>query len=114
MTRARTPGSLSTRTAMVCRSTGGVIGRCPGGATASHQHHAVLGDRLFPPLLGAEQHLVDEVVALGGLRRPQPPPAEPLGELYEIRQRRRVALRVTAAVQQLLPLPHHPHVLVVE
>src|SRR3954454_23468105 len=51
MTRASTPGSLSTSTAIVCRSTAST-------ARASHQHHAFFRDRPLGLVLGAEQHLV--------------------------------------------------------
>ena len=37
-----------------------------------------------------------------------------LGELHEIRQRIHVALGIAAAMQQFLPLPHHPHIFVVD
>src|SRR6266403_5643195 len=50
MTRASTPGSLSTSTAIVCRSISVTY--------ASDEHHAFLGDRFFGLVLGPEQHLV--------------------------------------------------------
>src|SRR5437660_11658304 len=50
MTRASTPGSLSTSTAIVCRSIPVTY--------ASDKHHAFLGDRFFGLVLGPEQHLV--------------------------------------------------------
>src|SRR5260370_41335179 len=69
MTRASTPGSLSTRTAIVWRSVASVISgprafRPPAARTAelqsrpSHEHHALLRDRALRLVLGAEQHLV--------------------------------------------------------
>src|SRR6266436_2194833 len=51
MTRARTPGSLSTRTAMACRSRSATPG-------ISNEHHALLRYRLPGLVLGAEEHLV--------------------------------------------------------
>src|SRR6516165_11200794 len=51
MTRASTPGSLSTRTAIACRSSSAT----PGG---SNENHALLRDRLLGLVLGPEQHLV--------------------------------------------------------
>src|SRR5205085_6445776 len=50
MTRARTPGSLSTSTAIVCRSI--------SVTRASDEHHAFFGDRFLGLVLGPEQHLV--------------------------------------------------------
>src|ERR1051326_5341279 len=54
MTRANTPGSLSTRTATVWRS----IVSLSGNGRASHQDHALFGYRLFRLVGRAEQHLV--------------------------------------------------------
>src|ERR1043166_10293502 len=54
MTRANTPGSLSTRTATVWRS----IVSLSGNGRASHQNHALFGYRLFRLVGRAEQHLV--------------------------------------------------------
>src|SRR4029077_5712667 len=51
MTRARTPGSLSTRTAIACRSRSATPG-------VSNENHALLRDLLLGLVLGAEQHLV--------------------------------------------------------
>src|SRR5690242_10390701 len=51
MTRASTPGSLPTSTAIVCRSVGST-------ARALDQNHAFFRDRPFGLVLGAEQHLV--------------------------------------------------------
>src|SRR6267378_728133 len=51
MTRARTPGSLSTRTAMACRSRSAT-------PDVSNQNHALLRDRLPGLVFGAEEHLV--------------------------------------------------------
>src|SRR5262249_18841684 len=51
MTRASTPGSLSTRTAMAYRTRSA----SPG---VSNENHALLRDRLLGLVLGAEQHLV--------------------------------------------------------
>src|SRR3954454_13214127 len=51
MTRASTPGSLSTSTAIVWRSVTSTL-------RASDQHHAFFRDRPFGLVLGAEQHLV--------------------------------------------------------
>src|SRR5438045_1158900 len=48
MTRARTPGSLSTSTAMVCRSI--------SVTRASDEHHAFFGDRSLRLALGPYQH----------------------------------------------------------
>src|SRR5712691_6338525 len=45
------PGSLSTRTAMACRSSSATSG-------VSNQNHALLRDLLLGLVLGAEQHLV--------------------------------------------------------
>ncbi|CAH2600075.1 protein of unknown function [Rhodovastum atsumiense] len=59
-------------------------------------------------------HGADHVVQFVGRPGAQPDHAVGLGELHEIGQRGRVALRVAAAVQQFLPLPHHAHVLVVQ
>src|SRR6266446_6441921 len=59
ITRARTPGSLSTRTAMVCRSIVSLLAK----RRASDEHHALFRDRLFRLVGGAEQHLV-----MGGAR----------------------------------------------
>src|SRR6516162_2908537 len=51
MTRASTPGSLSTRTAMACRSKSATL-------VYSDENHALLGNRLLDFVFGAEQHLV--------------------------------------------------------
>src|SRR3954454_1703821 len=51
MTRASTPGSLSTSTAIVWRSVTSTL-------RASDQHHAFFRDRPLGFVLGAEQHLV--------------------------------------------------------
>src|SRR6185312_3174070 len=53
------------------------------------------------------QHLLDDAVDIVGPARPQAHRAEGVRELDEIRQRGGVALRIAAAMQQLLPLPHH-------
>src|ERR1044071_10227385 len=52
MTRASTPGSLSTSTAIVWRAVWSLTG------SASDQNHPLLGHRLLRLVLGAEQHLV--------------------------------------------------------
>src|SRR5260370_31959169 len=141
MTRASTPGSLSTRTERVWRSVAGFF-----ISMASHHHLAFLGGSVLEALRGvAEQHLVmraagrDHRKAIFGridhavedhraidrehfsdpgieLVRFCAADADAmirLGELDKIRQRLGVALRVAPAVQQLLPLPYHAHVLVV-
>src|SRR5437763_2017764 len=54
MTRAKTPGSLSTRTATVWRSIVSLSGKC----RASHENHALFGYRLLRLVGRAEQHLV--------------------------------------------------------
>src|ERR1051325_4521118 len=54
MTRANTPGSLSTRTATVWRS----IVSLSGNGRASHDNHALFGYRLLCLVGRAEQHLV--------------------------------------------------------
>src|SRR6516165_1760254 len=56
MTRASTPGSLSTRTAIACRSSSATPG-------VSNENHALLRDRLLGLVLGPEKHLV-----VGGTR----------------------------------------------
>src|SRR5438105_14118623 len=127
MTRAKTPGSLSTRTATVWRSIVSLSGTC----RASHENHALFGYRLFRFVGRAEQHLVmrrtrgdhreavlrliDDDVEDDGARfrdhlqdcvvevvRPLDPPsrrAEPVGELDEIGQRRGVAFGIAPAMQ---------------
>src|SRR5271168_1474326 len=121
MTRASTPGSLSTSTAIVCRSISVTY--------ASDEHHAFLGDRFFGLILGSEQHLVmgrtggdhrkailgwvdrdvedecavgvehlaDRIVELRRILDPPPDRAEGVCELDEIGKRSGVALRITAA-----------------
>src|SRR5947207_15796500 len=54
MTRAKTPGSLSTRTATVWRSIVSLSGKC----RASHENHALFGYRLSRLVGRAEQHRV--------------------------------------------------------
>src|ERR1700689_4648820 len=57
MTRASTPGSLSTSTAMVCFSTVSLmVTACPG---RSDEHHALFGNRAGSLLVrGPQQHLI--------------------------------------------------------
>src|SRR5262245_788214 len=132
------PGSLSTSTATVCRST--------SATRPSDKHHSLLGDRFLGFVLGTQQHFVVSrarrdhretillwvyrnienhgavdrqhldhcAVDLGRVLDTPPDRAEGVSELYEIGQRRGIALGVAAAVQQFLPLAHHAHVLVVE
>src|SRR5712671_2122309 len=129
MTRASTPGSLSTSTALVCRSMSSATSR------ASNENHALFRDRALRLVLGAEQHLVvggargdhreavlglidrdieddgarrldhlaDRVVKVGRILDAQPERAKGLGELDEIRQGGSVALGIAAAMQQFLP-----------
>ncbi len=59
-------------------------------------------------------HLRNGGIEIGGLLAADADRVIGLGKLDEIRQGRGVALRIAPAMQQLLPLPHHPHVLVVE
>src|SRR5947208_15668464 len=54
MTRAKTPGSLSTRTATVWRSIVSLSGKC----RASHENHALFGYRLLRLVGRPEQHPV--------------------------------------------------------
>src|SRR6266567_2694407 len=56
MTRASTPGSLSTRTAMVCCSMAAVM--IVAVVRPSHQHHALFRDGAAGLVGRAEQHLV--------------------------------------------------------
>src|SRR5215813_11241799 len=178
MTRASTPGSLSTMTASVWDSiasftvaagswevlvdvltdkrpvktsrsdTALPLPACGGeGEQRSHHHLPFLGDGILQALGGIAQnhlvvsaprrnhretilrridhtiendrllhldHLGDGGIEVGGLLAADADSVIGLGELDEIRQGRGVALRITPAVQQLLPLPYHPHVLVVE
>ena len=63
ITRARTPGSLSTRTDIMCRSITLVSFmmrslRQPVGPGRSDQHHSFLGHRLFRLVFRAEQHII--------------------------------------------------------
>src|SRR3954465_10558446 len=123
MTRASTPGSLSTSTAIVCRSTAST-------ARALDQHHAFFRDRLCSLVLGTEQHLVmggaggdhreavldliDDDIKHDSARRidhpayrivhfvgPLNPPsdrAERIGQLDEIGQGLAVGLRIAPAM----------------
>src|SRR5215472_15899095 len=125
MTRASTPGSLSTSTAIVWRS----IVSLSGNGRASDEDHALFGYRLFRLVGRAEQHLVmrrarrdhreavlrlvdhdieddsarllehllDRVIQFVRPLDAQTLRAEGIGELDEIRQRRRVALGIAAA-----------------
>src|SRR5215469_18086278 len=127
MTRASTPGSLSTRTAMACRSKSATL-------VNSDENHALLGDRLLGFVLGAEQHLVvgrtgrdhwetvlglidrdiedhctvdrqhllDSSVELCRALGPQSDCAEGFGQLDKIGKGRRIALGISAAMQQFL------------
>ena len=60
------------------------------------------------------QHLADHVVQLLDAFGAQARPRGSVRQLDEIRQRRAVAFRIAPAMQQFLPLAHHPHVLVVQ
>src|SRR5258708_10904448 len=125
MTRASTPGSLSTSTAMACRSI--------SVTRASDEHHAFFRDGLRGLVLRPEQHLVmgrarrdhrkailgrvdrdvadecaigvqhltDRIVELRRLLDPPPDRAEGLRQLHEIWKRRGKALPITDAVQLL-------------
>jgi hypothetical protein len=64
-------------------------------------------------LVGGE-HFQDHIVEVGGVVAAQDFAAVGFGELDEVGQRLGVAFGIAVAVQQLLPLPHHAHVLVVE
>ena len=59
-------------------------------------------------------HLHDRRIELRWIRAADAVPTIGLGQLDEVRKRFRVALRIAPAVQKLLPLAHHAHVLVVE
>ena len=59
-------------------------------------------------------HLLDRGVEIGRVGAADAMRAVGLGELDEVGQRIGVALGIAAAVQELLPLAHHAHVLVVE
>src|SRR5690348_2966359 len=138
MTRASTPGSLSTNTAIVCRSI--------SATGTSDEHHAFFRDRLFGLVFGPEQHfivggtrrdhreaifrrvdgdvederavglqhLTDRIVELARVLDPAADSPECLRQFDEVGERRRVALGITAAMQQFLPLPHHPYILVID
>src|ERR1700736_1767565 len=139
MTRARTRGSLSTRTAMACRSRSATPG-------VSNENHALLRYRLLGLVFGAKEHLVvsrtgrdhreavlrlidhdieyhgtidrqhfpDRRIEISRALDPQPDRAKRLRQLDEVGECGGVALGVAAAMQQLLPLPYHAHVLVVD
>ena len=63
---------------------------------------------------GMADHLADAVVELAEILDPHPARVKTFSEHHEIRQRLAVAFGIARSVQQLLPLPHHAHVAVVQ
>src|SRR5262249_5544106 len=133
MTRASTPGSLSTRTDSVWRSVAGFF-----ISMASHHHFALFGDRVLEINRGvAEQHLVmrpagrdhreavlrgidhaiedhraiglehraDRIIELGGLGAADTDAMVGLGELDEVRPCLRLPIPIAPTLTQPFPLP---------
>src|SRR5215211_5296844 len=73
------------------------------GHAAIEDHRTLDGD-----------HLVDGAVEIGRLHAPYADAAIGFSELHEIGQRVHVAFGNAIAVQELLPLAHHAHILIVQ
>ena len=58
-------------------------------------------------------HFLNDVVQLVSIFRAQANPLAGLGKFHQIGQRVGIALRIPAAMEQLLPLTDHAHILVV-
>ena len=59
-------------------------------------------------------HFIDRTIEIARLGHLQSDATEGIGELDEVRQRFGVGMRQPVSVQQLLPLAHHAHILIVQ
>src|SRR5512143_2907365 len=117
--RDSAPASFSTRIERMCLISQFLRQDHLGQPLAAGHHRedvlGLVGDEVeeHEPVLELER-LLERALDVAGLLDLEPDVPVGLGELHEVGQRVHVRLRVAVAVKELLPLPHHPHVPVVE
>ena len=114
-TSSRPLASMALATASSVASSGSNISLCalPDGIIGKQLARFATRQSKITGFFTAD-HLLDRIVEIAGLFAADAVPAIGFRELDEIRQRLGVGVRQPVAMQKLLPLAHHAHVLVVE